>query len=145
MPAGPDGLEAALDRIASEAQAAVEAGASFLVLSDRAFGPEQVPVSPLLAIGCVHHHLVRLRMRSRAALFVDSGEPRELHQYCTLVGFGADGICPYLAFEVLFALQRDGGELAAKARKDVAAAYVKSISGGILKVGCTGHWFAPRN
>eukprot|EP00983_Pelagomonas_calceolata_P041485 1138089-Pelagomonas_calceolata.AAC.13 len=77
---GPGGLRTALDRIAAEAEAGVAAGYSFLVLSDRNFGPERAPVSSLLALGCVHHHLVHLKMRSRVGLFVESGEARELHQ-----------------------------------------------------------------
>ena len=58
------------------------------MLSDRKFGPQRVPVSPLLAVGRVHHHLVQLRKRLRAGLFVESGEPREVHQFATLVSLG---------------------------------------------------------
>lgn len=75
---GPAGLTKALDRIASEAEAAIADGYSFLVLSDRAFSADRVPVSSLLATGRVHHHLVQLKKRSRVGLLVESGEPREV-------------------------------------------------------------------
>jgi glutamate synthase (NADPH/NADH) len=62
----------------------------------------QVPVSSLLAVGAVHHHLVSSMERTRIGLVVESAEPREVHHFCTLVGFGADAICPYLAIEAIF-------------------------------------------
>ncbi|KAL6762553.1 hypothetical protein V8C86DRAFT_1824990 [Haematococcus lacustris] len=130
---GPAGLVNALDRIADQADAAIRAGFSFLVLSDRGFSSERVPVSPLLAVGRVHHHLVQLRQRSRIALVVESGELREVHQYCTLVGYGADAVCPYLAYEALFALQRDGKLPASMTQEDIVKQYIASIGVGILK------------
>lgn len=77
------------------------------VFSDRGINSDNVPVSPLLVVGAVHNHLVARRLRSRTALVVDSGEPREVHHFCTLLGYGADAVCPYLAFEALRALQKD--------------------------------------
>lgn len=77
------------------------------VFSDRGISSDNVPVSPLLVVGAVHNHLVDRRLRSRTALVVDSGEPREVHHFCTLLGYGADAVCPYLAFEALRALQKD--------------------------------------
>lgn len=63
---------------------------------------QRVPVSSLLAVGAVHHHLVASMERTRIGLVVESAEPREVHHFCTLVGFGADAICPYLAIESIF-------------------------------------------
>lgn len=77
------------------------------MFSDRGISSDNVPVSPLLVVGAVHNHLVDRRLRSRTALVVDSGEPREVHHFCTLLGYGADAVCPYLAFEALRALQKD--------------------------------------
>jgi len=131
---GEAGLAKALDRLAKEADEAINAGYSFLVLSDRAFSPERVPVPSLLATGRVHAHLVDLKKRLRVGLFVESGEPREVHQFCTLVGYGADGVCPYLAYESLFALQKDGKLPAAMSHDKIVDAYIKSIGVGILKV-----------
>jgi hypothetical protein len=80
---------------------------SVQVFSDRGINSDNVPVSPLLVVGAVHNHLVARRLRSKTALVVDSGEPREVHHFCTLLGYGADAVCPYLAFESLRALQKD--------------------------------------
>ena len=62
-------------------------------------------------MGAVHNHLVAQRLRAKAALVIDSGEPREVHHFCTLLAYGADAVCPYLAFEALRAMQK-GGSLA---------------------------------
>ncbi|XP_027103579.1 glutamate synthase 1 [NADH], chloroplastic isoform X1 [Coffea arabica] len=105
---GRKGLEETLDRICSEAHDAIKEGYTALVLSDRAFSPKRVAVSSLLAVGAVHHHLVKRLERTRVALIVESAEPREVHHFCTLVGFGADAICPYLAIEAILRLQVDG-------------------------------------
>jgi len=131
---GPAGLRAGLDRIAKEAEEAVDQGFSFIVLSDRTFGPNRVPISSLLATGLVHHHLTQLKKRTRVGLFVESGEPREVHQFCTLVGYGADGVCPYLAYDALFALQHDKKLPATMTRAEIVKHYIKSVAVGILKV-----------
>lgn len=81
---------------------------SVQVFSDRNTNEDNVPVSPLLVVGAVHQHLVAQRIRSRAALILDSGEPREVHHFCTLLAYGADAVCPYLAFEALRAMQKMG-------------------------------------
>lgn len=76
FPPSPSALEAALDRICSEAEAAISAGHTLLVLSDREAGPDLVPVPSLLALGAVHHHLIAQKLRMKAALIVESGEVR---------------------------------------------------------------------
>lgn len=105
---GPGGLEAALDRLAAEAEKAVDEGHQLICLSDRNAGPTNVPVNSLLACGCVHHHLIRAQKRTRAGLIIEAGDAREVHQFCTLVGYGADAICPYLAFEAIKCLHAEG-------------------------------------
>jgi glutamate synthase (NADPH/NADH) large chain len=105
---GAPGMLKALDRVCAEAEAAVDAGFKLIVLSDRAIGPERVPISSLLATGAVHHHLVRRAKRTRVGLLVETGEAREVHHHCLLVGYGADAINPYLAFEALWQARRDG-------------------------------------
>lgn len=72
--------------------------------------------------------------RSRVGLIVESGEPRELHQFCTLVGYGVDAICPYLAYEAIFALQTDGKLPASTPTETLIKSYIKSIGYGLLKV-----------
>jgi glutamate synthase (NADPH/NADH) len=106
--AGPLELQRALDRLALEAEQAVDAGAAFLVLSDAAAGRKRAPVPSLLATGRVHHALVGAKKRARCGLVVETGEAREVHQFCTLVGYGADAVCPYLAYAALSAAALDG-------------------------------------
>ncbi len=105
---GKSGMVAALDRICAEAEAAVDEGYSLVVLSDREISASRVPLSSLLATGAVHHHLVKQTKRTRIGLVVESGEAREVHHHCLLIGYGADAINPYLAFEALWQARRDG-------------------------------------
>ncbi|GLI65807.1 hypothetical protein VaNZ11_009430 [Volvox africanus] len=131
---GPMGLPAALGRLCEEAEAAVKSGSyALLCLSDRAYSAARAPVPSLLAAGAVHHHLVQLKLRSNVGLLVDSGEPREVHQFCLLMGYGADAVCPYLAFESLAALQRDGKLPATVPLEELKAKFIKGVGIGILK------------
>jgi glutamate synthase (NADPH/NADH) large chain/glutamate synthase (ferredoxin) len=130
---GPDGLEAAVDRVCREASAALADGVNVLILSDRALGPERAPIPSLLAVGSVHHHLVREGTRLQTGLVLESGEPREVHHFATLIGFGASAINPYLMFESLAELVTDGR---VPGVTDVATAemnVVKGIAKGLLK------------
>lgn len=136
---GPDGLVQALDRICAEASLAIEDGFNMLVLSDRETSPTRVPVSSLLAVGAVHQHLVSTMDRTRIGLVVESGEPREVHHFCTLIGFGADAICPYVALEAIWRLQVDGKIPAKKdgqlhTRDELVAKYFYASNSGMLKV-----------
>jgi len=131
------GLVNALDRICAEASEAIADGYSLIVLSDRATGPDNVPISSLLAVGAVHHHLVASHARTRIGLIIESGEAREVHHHCLLVGYGADAINPYLAFEALWDARRQGALDDAdhiSNDDDVVAAYRKGTAKGILKV-----------
>ncbi len=105
---GKSGMLRALERVCAEAEAAVDAGYSLVVLSDRNVSAENVPLSSLLATGAVHHHLVQNTKRTRVGIVVESGEAREVHHHCLLIGYGADAINPYLAFEALWQARRDG-------------------------------------
>jgi glutamate synthase (NADPH/NADH) large chain len=105
---GPAGMVAAIARICAEAEAAVDEGYSLVILSDREISADRVPVSSLLATGAVHHHLISTTKRTRIGIVVESGEAREVHHHCLLVGYGADAINPYLAFEALWQARRDG-------------------------------------
>ena len=104
----PGALARALNRICDEAEAAIDKGDSIVVLSDRNISSERVPVSALLACGAVHHHLVARAKRTRIGIVIETGEAREVHHHCLLVGFGADAINPYLAFEALWQARDDG-------------------------------------
>jgi glutamate synthase (NADPH/NADH) large chain len=129
--AAPGGLEKAIDRICAEAERAIDDGYAMIVLSDRAVGPERVPVSALLACGAVHHHLVARAKRTRLGLVLETGEAREVHHHCLLVGYGADGINPYLAYEALVQA-RDEGQL--DPDTDIVGDYRQAVSKGMLKV-----------
>ena len=133
---GMDGLLTTLDRICKEAQSAVDAGVSLLVLSDRALGADRVAISMLLAAGAVHQHLVRVAKRTRVGLIVETGEASEVHHHCLLIGFGVDAINPYLALEALWQARRDGKLDVPALPDDVAvlAAYRKGVAKGMLKV-----------
>ncbi len=130
---GPGGLEPRLAQIAEEAEAAVDDGANILILSDRRTGPRRVPVPSLLAVGAVHHHLVRKGTRLRAGLILESGEPREVHHMATLIGYGCAAINPYLMLDTVDEMVADGEvpdtDSVEVARRNV----VKAIGKGLLK------------
>jgi glutamate synthase (NADPH/NADH) large chain len=133
---GEDGLVTALDRICTEAEQAIDDGYSLVVLSDRAVGADRIAISSLLACGAVHHHLVRTIKRTRIGIVLETGEAREVHHHCLLIGYGADAINPYLAFESLWQAQRDGVLDTAEFPSDnkIVSAYRKGVAKGMLKV-----------
>ncbi len=133
---GAEGLEPAIQRIRKEAEQAVDEGYSLIVLTDRAAGKERIPVSSLLATGAAHHHLVATEKRTRVGIVVETGEAREVHHHCCLVGYGADAINPYLAFEALWQ-ERRLGTLDAETFADddsIVTGYRKAVAKGMLKV-----------
>ena len=105
---GEAGLEATLERITGQAEKAIADGYALIILSDRNAGRERVPVSILLALGAVHHHLIRSAKRAQIGIVLETGEPREVHHFCLLLGYGADAINPYLAMESLNWLSAEG-------------------------------------
>ncbi|XP_011708149.1 PREDICTED: putative glutamate synthase [NADPH] isoform X2 [Wasmannia auropunctata] len=104
---GPGGLLKTLNHVNNEANAAARDGYQLLVLSDRQGGPTRVPISSLLALGAVHHHLIEERQRMKVGLILETAEAREVHHICVLLGYGADAICPYLVFEMAKNLRAD--------------------------------------
>ena len=130
--AGEDGLAAAVEELRRDAGRQVRTGITVLVLSDRAIGPDRIPIPALLATSAVHSHLIRCGLRTSTGLVVETGEAREVHHFCMLAGYGAEAVNPYLAFETLEGVrERLPGDVSAdKAR----AAYIASIGKGILKV-----------
>ena len=131
---GEDGLVAALERISIEAEEAIDSGDSLVILSDRAVGPDRVPVSSLLACGAAHHHLVKQAKRTRIAIILETAEAREVHHHCLLIGYGADAINPYLAFEALWQSRREGLFNDEYTEEKIVAGYRKGVAKGILKV-----------
>ncbi|GIW05462.1 MAG: glutamate synthase [Dehalococcoidia bacterium] len=94
---GPEGLEPAIARLCERAEAAIESGASILILTDRGISQECAPIPSLLAVGAVHHHLIRAGKRTRADIVIESGDCFEVHHVATLIGYGASAVNPYLA------------------------------------------------
>ena len=131
---GEAGLGKALERICAAAEKAIDDGFALVVLSDRAVSKDRVAVSALLATGAVHHHLIRQAKRTRIGLVVETGEAREVHHHCLLVGYGADAINPYLAFESLWQAQRDGLLPRELSDEKIVYGYLKAVAKGMLKV-----------
>ena len=129
---GAAGLKAAIERIRLEATEHVLQDINILILSDRGVSTDRIPIPALLALSAVHHKLVRQGLRMQVGLVVETGEAREVHHFCTLAGYGAEAVNPYLAFETLEEIRvREGLKLSAK---DVQKNYIKAIGKGILKV-----------
>ena len=129
---GAAGLEPALQDLCVKAELAVRDGINIIILSDRLAGTDRVPMPSLLACAAVHHHLIRQGLRTSVGLVVESAEPREVHHFGCLAGYGAEAINPYLAFETLIAMH---AELPGKLdKKEIVKRYIKAIDKGLLKV-----------
>ena len=129
---GEDGLALAIERLCERAEKAVRDGYNIIILSDRLTGPDRVPLPALLATSAVHHHLIRAGLRTSVGLVIETGEAREVHHFCTLAGYGAEAINPYLAFETIDELRHSLDEEVS--RKTAIKRYIKAIDKGILKV-----------
>jgi glutamate synthase (NADPH/NADH) large chain/glutamate synthase (ferredoxin) len=130
---GPEGMAGAVERMSREASESIARGVNILILSDRNVGPERVPIPSLLAVAAVHHHLVREGTRLQAGLVIESGEPREVHHFATLIGYGASAINPYLMFESVAALVADGRLPDDVDVEEAEKRMVKAIDKGLLK------------
>ncbi|WP_265108709.1 glutamate synthase large subunit [Halosolutus halophilus] len=124
-------LEAAIERVREESVDAIEAGHDVLVLSDRNVGAERAAIPSLLATGGVHHHLVRNGLRNHVGLVVESADPRTVHHFATLVGYGAGAINPYLAYQTIEDIT--AGEDGADTQVAIDA-YVGAVEDGLLKI-----------
>jgi len=152
MREGVAGMSRAIERICREAQEAIAEQVNIIVLSDRQVGPRRVPIPALLAVAAIHHHLVREGTRLRAGIILESGEPREVHHFATLIGYGASAINPYVMLETLDEMvvtgaltlpASDGHEVepgskeatqnVLKALEDAAQNVVKALGKALLK------------
>jgi glutamate synthase (NADPH) large chain len=129
---GPEGMLQALEGLFLSANAAIGRGSSILILSDRGLNREQAALPALLALSGLHHHLIRSGTRTRVSLVLESGEPREVHHFAVLLGYGATAINPYLAFETLDDMIAQGW-LAGIDRPTAAKHYLKAAVKGIVK------------
>jgi glutamate synthase (ferredoxin) len=130
---GRRGLERSLDHLCRGASKAIASGYGIMVLSDRGVTKENAPIPALLAVSAIHHHLIREGTRTQVGFVIESGEPREVHHFALLLGYGAAAINPYLAFESIHELihQRalDAVEPAQAVRN-----FIKAINKGVVKV-----------
>ena len=130
---GPAGLAKAMGVLCRQASAAVATGHEFIILSDRAIDRQRAPIPALLAVAGVHHHLIREGTRTKVGLILESGEPREVHHFALLVGYGAGAVNPYVAFESLDDMIRQGHLRQTDHHKAIKN-YVKAVNKGVLKV-----------
>ncbi len=130
---GGDGLRAALDRIRREASDAIAEGVTILILSDWATTEELAPIPSLLFTSAVHHHLIREKTRTQVGLVIETGEAREVHHFCLLLGYGAACVNPYLAFDSIEDRVRNGVLTGVDFSK-AAHNYAKAAGKGVLKV-----------
>ena len=130
---GGEGLAEALDDLRRRASEAIADGKRILVISDRDSDHTRAPIPSLLAVSAVHHHLVRTKERTKVALVVESGDAREVHHIALLIGFGAAAVNPYLAFESIEDLIREG-ELTGIEPAAAVRNYIKALCKGVVKV-----------
>ena len=130
---GASGLESALERICGQASEAVRQRKAILILSDREAGADWSPIPMLLAVGAVHHHLIREGRRLRVSLVCETGEARDVHQFACLIGFGASAVHPYAAIDTVGRWVEDG-ELDGLELEQAVANYRNAIESGILKI-----------
>ena len=141
---GPQGMTEAIERICRQAREAIAEHVNIIILNDRRLGPKRVAIPSLLAVAAVHHHLVLEGTRLRAGIIVESGEPREVHHFATLIGYGASAVNPYLMLETLDEMVAEGriareggngsdGSPVALGAEEAAQNVVKAIDKGLLK------------
>ena len=134
--AGGEGLSRALDGLCEAASDAIDAGANVLVVSDRGSDERMAPIPSLLAVSAVHQHLVRERTRTRVGLVSETGDAREVHHLCLHLGYGANAVNPYLAFETITHMASEGlhGLDPAIGVEVAHRSFIKAACAGILKV-----------
>ena len=131
---GPDGIGVAVDELCKQASKAIQEGEKFLILSDRGVNEEWAPIPSLLGVAAVHHHLVRQETRTEVGLILETGEPRDVHHFACLIGYGAGAINPYLVFESLVDMERDGYLPEGLDASTAEGKFIKAVNKGLLKI-----------
>jgi glutamate synthase (ferredoxin) len=131
--AGAAGLEAALEEMYAKAKAAIADGVNVIILSDRGVNADMAPIPALLAMSGLHHYLIREELRTQVALIVESGEPREVHHFALLIGYGATAVNPYLVYETISDMVRQG-TLTDTTEEKAVGKYIKAAVKGVVKV-----------
>jgi len=130
----PGRLLEALNKLCDEAEKSINEGKNVIIISDRNSTVEYAPIPSLLAIGAVHHHLVKKKIRTSAGLVLESGDIRETHHFATAIGYGASAINPYMALESLLDMYQKGELPNPKSQKKLFSNYQSAIGKGLLKV-----------
>lgn len=127
-------LEFALERICRYAEDAIYDGFEIIILSDRAIDSDHAPIPSLLSVSAVHHHLIRKGLRGRVGMLVESSDIWETHHFATLIGYGASGICPYIAFETLSSMNKKGMIPGVYTDEELQKNYIKAVNKELLKI-----------
>ncbi len=127
-------LEFALGRICRYAEDAIHDGFEIIILSDRAIDSDHAPIPSLMAVAAVHHYLIRKGLRGKVGLLVESGDIWETHHFATLIGYGASGICPYIAFETLSSMNAKGMVAGGHSDETLHKNYIKAVNKELLKI-----------
>lgn len=130
--ASQDDFTKTLERVCNEAQEAIQEGFTFIILSDRGVDKDHAALPALLAVGAVHHHLVRNAFRTQIGIILESGEPREVHHFTVLFGYGVDCVNPYLAYEAIEYMIQE--KLLVQDAQTAVKNYIKAVDKGIMKV-----------
>ncbi|MEM6255531.1 MAG: glutamate synthase large subunit [Cyanobacteria bacterium P01_D01_bin.156] len=130
---GVQGLEQAMENIFKQVDKSIASGTNLIILSDRDIDASHAPIPSLLAVSGLHHHLIRTGTRTRVGIILESGEPREVHHFAVLLGYGCNAINPYLAFETLEGMITDG-MLVDITPKDACKNYIKAVTKGTIKI-----------
>ena len=130
---GAAGMERALEDLQRRASAAIGDGYNVMILSDRGIDRRTAAIPSLLATASIHHHLVRRGERTRCGLVVETGDAREVHHMCLLIGYGSGAVNPWVAFETIDDMIREG-MLSGIDHKKACANFVKAGSKGVIKV-----------
>lgn len=147
---GPDGLKTAIAHLCEQATAAVKSGSKVLVLSDRVdangnpttLNAGQTYIPPMLAVGAVHHHLIRQQLRMKASLVMDTAQCWSTHHFACLIGYGASAVCPYLTLETVRHWWNDSktqklmerGRIPLSTLNGAQENYRKAVEAGLLKI-----------
>jgi len=127
-------LKAAVDHICAVAEDLTRNGCNILVLTDRNANAYHAPIPSLLAVGAIHHHLIRAGLRGTTSLVVEAGDIRETHHFATLIGYGASAINPYMAYATIADLKQKGVFDKEKSLEELVGRYKKAVNKGLLKI-----------
>jgi glutamate synthase (NADPH/NADH) large chain/glutamate synthase (ferredoxin) len=135
FPADGDGeeLKEALDRVFHEAEKGIEAGATVIILTDRHIDEEHAAIPALLATAGLHHHLIQAGLRSQAGIIIETGEAREVNHFALLIGYGANAICPFVAYSTVRQLAEDGFLEKEIPPETASDNYITAVKKGLLK------------